>query len=205
MSRLADCQIVDIFLRVFHSVHTVDYLKASEPSLPPGVGSGGDDGKPPQSGRVNVHGDGHSDSPRIHGDRPRVGSDHSDRLRHRPLDMMSEPGVDARSLLSERLHNVPHSMKNLRAVLTLLVNCTDKNANVCEQCIQSPLVPLLLEELSQPHFHGTDAMRDQNRMYLVKGYLGILLNVIKQQPDTRDMYRESGVVKVIVNLIFLIF
>ena len=99
--------------------------------------------------------------------------------------MVSEPGLDNRSLLSERLHNVPNSMKNMRAALTVLVNTSEKSTALCEQCLSHGVVSMLIEELGKDIFYGSEAMRDQNRMYLVKGYLGVLLNVIKHQQDSR--------------------
>ena len=89
-------------------------------------------------------------------------------------------------------------MKNLRAALTLLLNTSEKSRPLCEQCVDRRVVHLLLEELASAQFHAAEAMRDQNRMYLVKGYLGILVNIMRFQfKHARELFRRAGAVDVL--------
>ncbi|ELT99867.1 hypothetical protein CAPTEDRAFT_226936 [Capitella teleta] len=92
------------------------------------------------------------------------------------------------------------AMRNLRTVVVCVWNSTDKSPQLCDQCSKQGLIPLLLQELDDPRLAITE-LKDSNRAYLVKGYLGILNNVIRFHERSREMFRENSAVKLLQNFI----
>jgi len=87
-------------------------------------------------------------------------------------------------------------MKNLRSVITLAWNATDKSALLCEQCVRRGVVSMLLQLLESPHL-AVSELHDKNRMFIVKGSLGILSSIVRSCDDdaTHEVYRSAGAVK----------
>lgn len=97
---------------------------------------------------------------------------------------------------SDRSRAVPDCVKNLRCVVTIISNISEKSFTLCEDCIRKGVLRLLLHDLSDMRL-GVPELQDPSKMYLVKGYLGILGNIIRFHADARDFYREAGAVKVL--------
>jgi len=87
-------------------------------------------------------------------------------------------------------------MKNLRSVITLAWNATDKSSLLCEQCTKRGVVSMLLQLLESPHL-AVSELHDKNRMFIVKGSLGILSSIVRSCDDdtTHEVYRSAGAVK----------
>lgn len=87
-------------------------------------------------------------------------------------------------------------MKNLRSVITLAWNATDKSALLCEQCVRRGVISMLLQLLESPHL-AVSELHDKNRMFIVKGSLGILSSIVRLCDDdaTHEVYRSAGAVK----------
>ena len=87
-------------------------------------------------------------------------------------------------------------MKNLRSVITLTWNTTDKSPLLCEQCVRRGVVAKLLHLLESPHL-AVSELHDKNRMFIVKGSLGILSSIVRSCDDdaTHEVYRSAGAVK----------
>jgi len=87
-------------------------------------------------------------------------------------------------------------MRNLRSVITLTWNATDKSPLLCEQCVRRGVVTMLLQLLESPHLAVTE-LHDRNRLFIVKGSLGILSSIVRLCDDdnTHEVYRSAGAVK----------
>lgn len=113
----------------------------------------------------------------------------------------SEPSsVDGASLTGsvdgDQEADMLDGMKNLRSVITLTWNATDKSLLLCQQCIGRGVVSMLLQLLESPHLAASE-LQDKNRMFLVKGSLGILSCIVRSCDDdtTHEVYRNAGAVK----------
>lgn len=87
-------------------------------------------------------------------------------------------------------------MKNLRSVITLTWNATDKSPLLCEQCIRRGVISMLLQLLESPHLAVAE-LHDKSRLFVVKGSLGILSSIVRSCDDdaTHEVYRSAGAVK----------
>jgi len=92
--------------------------------------------------------------------------------------------------------DVLDGMKNLRSVITLAWNATDKSTLLCQQCIGRGVISMLLQLLENPHL-AVSELHDKNRMFIVKGCLGILSSIVRSCDDdaTHEVYRTAGAVK----------
>ena len=91
---------------------------------------------------------------------------------------------------------VSDGMKNLRSVITLTWNASDKSQLLCDQCIRRGVVSMLLQLLESPHL-AVSELHDKSRMFIVKGSLGILSSIVRSCDDdtTHEVYRSAGAVK----------
>ena len=92
--------------------------------------------------------------------------------------------------------DVLDGLKNLRSVITLTWNASDKSSLLCEQCVRRGVVSMLLQLLESPHLAASE-LHDKNRMFIVKGSLGILSSIVRSCDDdaTHEVYRSAGAVK----------
>ena len=92
--------------------------------------------------------------------------------------------------------DVLDGMKNLRSAITLTWNATDKSPLLCEQCVKRGVISMLLQLLESPHL-AVSELHDKNRMFIVKGSLGILSSIVRSCDDdaTHEVYRSAGAVK----------
>ncbi len=102
-----------------------------------------------------------------------------------------DPSKISKAFSAERLRNLPDICKNFRAVITLIWNVSDKSPSLCEECLQRNVPQLLLNDLMD-HRLSISELKDHYKLYLVKGYLGILTNIIRFHSDSRDLYRDLG-------------
>ena len=109
-----------------------------------------------------------------------------------------EPGAKhlSKAFSSERLRHLPDICKNFRAVVTLLWNVSDKSPSLCEECLHKGVIQMLLHDLTDPRLSVAE-LKDHYKLYIVKGYLGILANVIRFHADSREIYRDLGAVKIL--------
>ena len=56
------------------------------------------------------------------------------------------------------------------------------------------LIQTLLDDLKDPRLTSSE-LKDQQRLYLVKGYLGILNNIVCFFNETREIFRDAGAIK----------
>lgn len=87
-------------------------------------------------------------------------------------------------------------MKNLRSVITLTWNATDKSTALCEQCIRRGVIAMLLQLLESPYLVASE-LHYKSRLFVVKGSLGILSCIVRLCDDdvTHEVYRSAGAVK----------
>ncbi len=246
IGKLVENHVLDIFLRVFRSVHTVDYLKGP-PNLDtiteqPEEGSGGvsskgskdrlgdigfidgDDAQHdimgdyanksrptadkttdsgyigdsasqgasaealPDTDRRPSTGMSCRDSP-SHGDSSHRASRESLISTHSKDGTQHESGSDKSAFISDAL-------RNLRAAVTLMSNATDKSPLLCEECIKKGVIQLLLKDLADSQFANSD-LKDHHELYLVKGYLTILNNIVRFYNDARDIFRDAHALKIL--------
>ena len=185
ISKLIENGLLEIFLKVFYSVHTVDYLRHREELSESHVEED-----------TNQN-DNKSDTKSLDGRVFANGTDGSDSVSMRSVEINDaiELPQDPKAF-TDKYPNASDSLKNLRAAITLMWNATDKSPHLCEDCIRRGLIRLLLDDLTDPRLAASE-LKDPNRLYLVKGYLGILYNLIRYYNDTRDMFREYGAVKIL--------
>ena len=92
--------------------------------------------------------------------------------------------------------DVSDAMRNLRSAITLAWNATDKSQLLCEQCVRRGVIAMLLRLLESPHLAVAE-LQDRGRLFVVKGSLGILSNVVRSCDDdaTHEVCRSAGAVK----------
>ena len=111
-------------------------------------------------------------------------------------DTSSISEIEGNKKAKDKIRHVPDSVKNYRSIVTTLANITERSSSLCEECIRKGLISLLLTDLSDARL-AVPELKDPNKMYIVKGYLGILGNMVRFHSDARDMYRDAGAVKVL--------
>ena len=221
VQKLIECNVVQLFVKVFRSVHSVDFLSVEE-----GVGGGANANATEEGGGVT--GGGVSASKVTSVSKSSVDSVGSGASSNASIDAAtgsssgsngaaagansrpsgSSPGPATKPLgkppTAGQSHGDKHTaltdaMKNLRAVITILWNTTEKLGQlpVCEDCVHQGVVTLILSDLGEPGFIGTELGKDQNKLYLVKGYLGILQNILRFYGDGREAFRSAGAVKIL--------
>lgn len=88
------------------------------------------------------------------------------------------------------------SFRNLQIVLSVVWNCTDKSAQLCESLVRGAVVHSMLSELAEAKLVQSD-LSDENRVYLVKAYLGVLHNIVRLCPDSRKIFRTANAVGIL--------
>ena len=91
--------------------------------------------------------------------------------------------------------------KNLQTILSIIWNCTDKSASLCDCLVRCDIIKLLLVELSSDRLIKADLVNDFNALYLIKSYLGILHNLVRLCRDGRHLFRISNAVTVLQSYI----
>ncbi|ELU04075.1 hypothetical protein CAPTEDRAFT_225602 [Capitella teleta] len=86
--------------------------------------------------------------------------------------------------------------KNLQTVLSIVWNCSDKSVGLCDALVRAGVIHLFLSELDSCKLKDSD-LSDENKLYLVKAYLGILHNIIRLCSDSRKVFRASDAVEVL--------
>ena len=86
--------------------------------------------------------------------------------------------------------------KNLQTILSIVWNCSDKSAGLCDALVRAGVIHLFLSELASAKLKESD-LSDDNKLYLVKAYLGILHNIIRLCTDSRKVFRASDAVEVL--------
>lgn len=89
------------------------------------------------------------------------------------------------------------SFKNLQTILSIIWNCTDKSASLCDCLVRCDIIKLLLVELTSDRLINADLVNDANALYLIKSYLGILHNLVRLCRDGRHLFRISKAVTVL--------
>ena len=187
---------LQIFINVFKSVHAADFLKILNPDENNENYQPSEDSvslKDNISLKDNVS---LKDSPRHDHSGTAEGDSHSLCDNHSLYGDHGDPNKISNAVSSERLRNLPDICKNFRAVITLLWNVSDKSPSLCEECLQKGVVQMLLHDLTDPRLSVAE-LKDHYKLYIVKGYLGILTNIIRFHSDSRDIYRDLGGVKIL--------
>lgn len=85
--------------------------------------------------------------------------------------------------------------KNLQTILSVIWNCTDKSAQLCDSLVRCGVIQLCITELSTNKLANLDL--SENTLYLIKAYLGILHNIIRHSSDSRRLFRSAKAVTVL--------
>ena len=181
--RMVDHGLLNIFLKVFRSIHGIDFLKMLQTAQEENA-----DNISEVSSMVNDAGK-DKDSISYIDDK----DCEDDRSLGVPEDIRDKRGKGA---VAERYRYMPDFMKNFRAAITLLWNVSEKSPALCEECIKKGMIQLLLTDLTDPRL-GVNDLKDPNKLHIVKGYLGILSNLVRFHSDARDIFRDSGAVKIL--------
>ncbi|KAK2180057.1 hypothetical protein NP493_460g04048 [Ridgeia piscesae] len=88
------------------------------------------------------------------------------------------------------------TVKIIHAVITCLQYTTERSAILCEGCVRRGLMQMMLLELADPRLACTDP-KDQCKVYVVKGFLSILGNIIRNYGDGRFAFRLAGALRVL--------
>lgn len=179
--RMVDNGLLNIFLKVFRSIHGIDFLQMLHTSQ-----DENSENTPDASSLCNDSGK-DKDSISYIEDK-----DDDDRSIGVPEDGRDRKG----RMAVDRYRNMPDFMKNFRAAITLLWNVSEKSPALCEDCIKKGMIQLLLTDLTDPRL-GVNELKDPNKLHIVKGYLGILSNLVRFHSDARDIFRDSGAVKIL--------
>ena len=87
-------------------------------------------------------------------------------------------------------------LRNLTTIMSTIWNCSDKSTQLCECLAKTGVIQLLLNELATPKLEQSD-LKDENTLYLVKGYLGILHNIVQLCSDSRALFRSANAVNIL--------
>lgn len=88
------------------------------------------------------------------------------------------------------------AFKNFQTILSVIWNCTDKSNELGETLARCGVIQLFFSELKTDKLKLSD-LKDENVLYLVKAYLGILHNVVRLCSDTRRLFRSADAVTVL--------
>lgn len=102
-------------------------------------------------------------------------------------------------------HSSQHfaAFKNLQTIVSIIWNCSDKSPILCECLVKCGVVQLAVTELRTDKLMTADLASDENILYLVKAYLGLLHNIIRLSPDSRRVYRAADAVKILQSYVKL--
>ena len=88
------------------------------------------------------------------------------------------------------------AFKNLQTILSIIWNCSDKSATLCDSLSRCGIIQLFLSELHSDKLRSSDLSND-NYLYLVKAYLGVLHNIIRMCSDSRRLFRSANAVTIL--------
>lgn len=88
------------------------------------------------------------------------------------------------------------ALRNLKLVLSIVWNCTDKSSQLCESLARGAAVHSMLSELAGTKLSLSNP-GDKSHVYLVKAYLGILHNIVRLCPDSRGIFRSAQAVSIL--------
>ncbi|CAH1775998.1 unnamed protein product [Owenia fusiformis] len=88
------------------------------------------------------------------------------------------------------------AFKNLRKVISIIWNISDISPEVNEALTHKGVVELLLSDLNDPKLYSTE-LANEDKLYVIKGYLGILHNIIRLHFDSRQNFRDANAVAII--------
>ncbi|KAK2143155.1 hypothetical protein LSH36_872g00009 [Paralvinella palmiformis] len=201
IAKLVDSRVVDVFLRVFHSVHTVDYLGDEHSDVPQQRTRSASQASHEHKPDARSLNDGASST---HGAPPPVESAAAEATETTGKTDEKSVGTEggtsqldgSKELIGNAVPLTCPALKNLRAAVTLIWNTSDKSPILCEECVKKGVIQLLLDDLRDARL-ATSELKDQQRLYLVKGYLGILNNIVCFFNDTREIFRDAGAIKIL--------
>lgn len=178
ISKIVDMNAVYLFVKVFRSVHKVDYLTTLPEDSDSGIGAVADG---TSAGPATPVGS-------VVDSKDEVGS-----LR----DDLSIASSSASKFAGKKRPKASQSMTNLKVATKIMWNTTDKSPALCEECIRQRIIQLLLTDLGDLRLAVTE-MKDHHRLYLVRGYLGTIHNINRYcSGEARDICRENGAVKIL--------
>lgn len=169
LHRLAECSILDIFVKVFKSVHSVDTLFTSS------------SGQKTNSDHRHSHIRSNSSAASDAGD----------------LDAPEDPRGEEDLYAEVRSSAASPAMQNLVSITTCLWHVNEKSPAVCEDSIRRGVIQVLLRDLDDPRLLQGELTKDPSRLYLVRGYLGIFYSILKFFLDARELFRDFGAVRIL--------
>ncbi len=192
VSKMVENGMLEIFIRVYKSVHAADYLRllstAKEIDTISEIAENTpDQGDSAKSQSADLLKDPMKD----------IKEEANDDLRDDQSETRSMCGMDdVRDRKVGKYKVLPDCVKNFRSVITMLSNVTEKSPTLCEDCLRKGIIQMILSDLTDPRL-SVPELRDSHKMNIVKGYLGILTNIIRFHSEAREFYREMGAVKVL--------
>ena len=169
ISKIVELGIVEVFCQVFKSVHTVEYLVPLD-----------------EEENVQENGQEGEDTIRFADeDDPPLTSSTVSYNKHTPS-----------SSSSAKKSPISQSLRNFKTVVAIVWNCADKSPHLCDRLVKSGAAQMLLQDLTGKDL-TVGELKDQNRLFIVKGYLTILSNVLFFHMDSREILREAGAVKIL--------
>ena len=179
--KIVDMNVAFLFIKVFRSAHKVDYLTLPE-----------DTADNISVGSHNIA-NGTSTGPTTSS---ATGKDHRDEIMSL-RDDISIASSSASKFPDKKRPKATPSMATLKVATKIMWNTTDKSPALCEECIRQGIIQMLLTDLSDTRLSVTE-MKDHHRLYIVRGYLGIMHNVNRYcSGEARDICRENGAVKIL--------
>ena len=88
------------------------------------------------------------------------------------------------------------AFRNLQTILSIIWNCTDKSVALCEALIRCGVIQQFFSELSTERLKSSE-LTDENELYLVKAFLGILHNMVRLCSDSRRIFRMAHAVSIL--------
>lgn len=178
ISRLVDAGILEISIKVFWFLSSVDYLgtvaMATTMTADHNDNVACMDESTESIPMLLVHG----------------------RLDHRRALMKSQGKVDSIESEGQSQVSMTDVVKIVHAVITCLQCTTERSAILCEGCVRRGLMQMMLLELADPRLTCTDP-KDQCKVYVVKGFLSVLGNIIRNYGDGRFAFRLAGALRVL--------
>ena len=186
VSRMVERGLLDIFFRVYRSVQTVEYWK----KLPvePILDSNEDITSEESVSKEDLHAGQTNGIDDLARERRDSTTSHGSEM-----NLHNGDGIRPER---DKWPTATEALKNLRAAITCVWNASEKSPTLCEECIKRGGVRLLFSALVEPKL-GPNEVKDHHKMYIVKGYLGILNNIIRFHNEARDIFREAGAVKIL--------
>lgn len=88
------------------------------------------------------------------------------------------------------------AFRNVQTSLSIIWNCTDKSPMLCDCLVRCGIIQLFLEQLYSDRLTNS-TLENENELYLVKAYLGMLHNIVRLCSDSRKFFRSANGVKVL--------